>query len=144
MAAAAAVGVKLHYRVVGSDRETLYVFNRLVPDIDGFLLFPDNRVLSRDVLREMLNYASRHRVQVAMFNDSLLPLGGTFSATAVSSDIAASVVIVLDKLTRGEGGGVPDISPLHEIQIHTNDALVRQYGLINTGIDTQDTVADAL
>ena len=144
MAAATAAGVKLHYRVVGSDRETLYVFNRLIPDIDGFLLFPDNRVLSRDVLREMLNYASRHRVQVAMFNDSLLPLGGTFSASAVSSDIAASVVVVLDKLARGEGGAVPDISPLHEIQIHTNDALVRQYGLIDTGIDTQDTVADAL
>jgi len=144
LAAARSAGVNLHYRVVASDRETLYVFNRLVPDIDGFLLFPDNRVLSRDVLREMLNYASRHQVQVAVFNESLLTLGATFSASAVDSDIASSVVIMLDKLTNGKAGTVPDVMPLKEIRIRTNEAVVRKYGLIATDVDTRDAMAGAL
>ena len=33
-------GVKFHYAVATSDRETLYLFNRLIRDIDGFILFP--------------------------------------------------------------------------------------------------------
>jgi len=137
-------GVNLHYRMVGSDRETLYVFNRLVPDIDGFFLFPDNRVLSRTVLTEMLSYASRHHVQVAVFNDTLLGLGATISASAVDADIASSVVVVLDKFANGQSETVPDITPLSEIRIRTNDAMVRKFGLLADEPAPQDAVAGAL
>lgn len=139
--AANSLEINLHHRVVGSDRETLYVFNRLVPDIDGYLLFPDNRVLSRNVLTEMLNYAARHQVQVAVFNESLLPLGATFSGSAVESDIASSVVIVLDTFARGHSGDLADVTPLTEIEIRTNEAMVRRLGLAGSGSDPDDAVA---
>ena len=47
----------------------------LIRDIDGFILFPDNRILSRSVLTEMMADANRHRVQVAVFNEPLLEFG---------------------------------------------------------------------
>ena len=65
-------GIKFHHAIAETDRETLYLFNRLVRDIDGYILFPDNRILSRGVLSEMMTDASRHRVQVAVFNEPLL------------------------------------------------------------------------
>ena len=40
----------------------------------------------------MMEYASQHRVQVAVFNDSLLSHGALFSASSVPADIAATIV----------------------------------------------------
>ena len=119
--AAAAKEVRFQHRIAQSDRETLYLFTRLVPDIDGFWLFPDNRVLSIDVLRQMLAYAARHRVQVAVFNDALLPLGATISATSVNEDIAETVVGVARKMLSGDAEEVPSVVPLNEVRIRTND-----------------------
>ena len=124
--AADSAGLTFHYRIARSDRETLYMFNRLTPDIDGFWLFPDNRVLSPAVLRQMLNYASRHRVQVAVFNPALLELGATMSATSVDSDIAATVVSVARRVINGQNDAIPDVTPLNEIDVQTNPAAVRK------------------
>ena len=93
--AAAAHDIELHVRTVSSDRETQYVFNRLVSDIDGFWLFPDNRVLSTTVLRYMVDYAARRRVQVAVFNESLLNLGASLSSSAIEADIAQTITILI-------------------------------------------------
>ena len=133
-------GVKLHYAVAESDRETLYLFNRLVRDIDGFILFPDNRILSRTVLTEMMSYASRHRVQVAVFNEPLLEIGALFSASSVESDIAARISQVLNQLLDGKGNAVPPVTALSEIEVMTNESVLERLGLEDAG-DT--TVADA-
>ena len=118
-ASAEANGVRFSYRLAQSDRETLYLFTRLVPDIDGFWLFPDNRILSASVLRQMLTYANRHRVQVAVFNDSLLALGATISTTSVDSDIADTIVTVANQLLVEGGIAVPQLTPLKQIQVRT-------------------------
>lgn len=118
-ASAEAHGVRFSYRLAQSDRETLYLFTRLVPDIDGFWLFPDNRILSASVLRQMLTYASRHRVQVAVFNDSLLALGATISTTSVDADIAETIVSVASQLLVEGGVSVPHLTPLKRIQVRT-------------------------
>lgn len=120
-AAASANEVRFQHRIAQSDRETLYLFTRLVPDIDGFWLFPDNRVLSIDVLRQMLAYAARHRVQVAVFNDTLLSLGATISATSVNEDIAETVVDVARKMLDGDVAEVPNLVPLNEVRIRTHE-----------------------
>ncbi len=124
--AADSSGLTLHYRIARSDRETLYMFNRLTPDIDGFWLFPDNRVLSPPVLREMLSYASRHRVQVAVFNPALLDLGAVLSTTSVDSDIAETVVSVARRVIRGEGESIPAVTPLNDINVQTNRAVLEK------------------
>ena len=122
-------GVKFHYAVAESDRETLYLFNRLIRDIDGFILFPDNRILSRSVLTEMMNYASRHRVQVAVFNEPLLEHGAVFSASAVEEDIAENIVKALNQALSGNFADVPAITGLAEIEIRENPEVLDRLGL---------------
>ena len=122
-------GVKFHYAVANSDRETLYLFNRMIRDLDGYILFPDNRVLSRTVLDEMMSYASRHRVQVAVFNQSLLNHGAIFSASPVPADIAETIAGVLESMITGEPADVPSLTALSAIEIEENDAIVNRFGL---------------
>jgi ABC-type uncharacterized transport system substrate-binding protein len=124
--AAASHDVVLHIETASSDRETLYLFNRMVHDIDGFMLFPDNRVLSSSVLRKMLNDAARQHVQVAVFNDSLLRMGAAFSSTTVDADIAARIVDVLEQIAADGIDSVPEVSPLTEVRIVTNDAVLQR------------------
>jgi ABC-type uncharacterized transport system substrate-binding protein len=123
--AAATYGIELHIRTANSDRETLYLFNRLVGEIDGFWLFPDNRILSGSVLKEMLSYASRRRVQIAVFNESLLEMGATLSSSAIDADIAETIVGVLDEIAAGRIDSVPPVSPLSDVRIVTNETLLR-------------------
>jgi hypothetical protein len=116
-------GINLHYRIATSDRETLYMFNRMAPDIDGFWLFPDNRVLSLEVLKEMLRYANRHQVQIAVFNAGLLKMGAALSATTVDSDIAVTAVEVADRLINGDVDAIPARTPLHEVEMRSAAAV---------------------
>lgn len=121
-AAAAENGVALQLRTATSDRETLYMFNRMAPDIDGFWLFPDNRVLSVAILKEMLTYASRHRVQVAVFNPKLLQLGASLSVGTVDADIAATALEVADRIIAGELDAIPARTPLHQLDVRSPSA----------------------
>ena len=136
-------GVKFHYAVAGSDRETLYLFNRLVRDIDGFILFPDNRILSRSVLTEMMSYASRHRVQVAVFNEPLLDYGALFSAGVPETNVADQITVVLDKILSGDIEAVPAITPLTGIEIQANPEVVQRLGLDQPDGNLETRVAEA-
>jgi len=115
--AATANGVAFHYRVARSDRETLYSFKRMAPEIDGFWLFPDNRVLSVPVLKEIVDIAVRHDVRIAVFNDALLELGVEISTSALDADIAAAVIAVAGKVTGGTADSAPDITPLSDLKV---------------------------
>ena len=124
--AAAKHGIELQFKVARSDRETLYLFNRLAGQIDGFWLFPDNRILSASVLKEILGYAASHQVQVAVFNDSLLDMGAALSSTTVDADIAATIVELLDEIQAGRIDELEEISPLSDVRIETNEELMEQ------------------
>lgn len=136
-------GIKFHYAIARSDRETLYLFKRLIRDIDGFVLFPDNRILSRTVLTEIMTDASRHRVQVAVFSESLLDLGATFSSSTVNSNIADKITIALNEILAGNIDDVASLIPLSDIRIQTNPAMVQKFGLNLSGVDMGNSVADA-
>jgi ABC-type uncharacterized transport system substrate-binding protein len=135
-------GIKLHYAIAQSDRETLYHFNRLIRDIDGFLLFPDNRILSRKALTEILDDAARHHVQVAVFNDSLLEHGATFSANTVESDIADKIVLALNNFRDGKFDSPDSVAPLSQVRVQTNAEMAGKFGLNVTSIELIETVAD--
>ncbi len=134
-------GIKFHHAIAETDRETLYLFNRLVRDIDGYILFPDNRILSRGVLTEMMSDASRHRVQVAVFNEPLLEHGAAFSAGTMMSDIAVTITRILDEIIRGNIDSVAPLTELSEIDVQTNPATLRKLGLISEYTETGNTVA---
>jgi len=122
-AAADSHDVRFVHRLARSDRETLYHFTRMVPAIDGFWLFPDNRVLSANVLRQMLAYARRHDVQVAVFNESLLELGAALAASPSPDHVAAAVADVLLELEAGRFDALPPLSPLSDLSIRLGERL---------------------
>ena len=116
-AAADQHNVELDIRIVTSDQEAQYQFRRMVAEIDGFWLFPDNRVLSTRSLKEMLAQAQRRKVDVAVSNDALLPLGASISISSVAADVATTIVTVLRRIEAGQIESIPEITPLNAIQV---------------------------
>jgi hypothetical protein len=91
----------------------------MIRDIDGFLLLPDNRILSSRVLQEMMTEAKRHRVPVTVPNDALLSLGASISMTASAADIARTIVKVVRAIQAGNIANVPPVTRLTEILVKT-------------------------
>ena len=92
-------------------------------DIDGFWLFPDNRVLSSRALREMADIGKRNRVRFAVPNEGMLSLGAAVALTTVAEDIAAVIATVLDRVRRGETANLPRLSALREVDVVTGRAM---------------------
>lgn len=135
--AAAKESIDLYHRVARSDRETLYLFKRLAPSIDGFWLFPDNRVLSPAVIDQMSLFASRHRIQLTVFIPSMLKLGAVMSAGSVEADIAQTVLSVLKRASTKGMSTVPNITRLSDIEIRFNDDAATRFGLTVPGDNEQ-------
>jgi ABC-type uncharacterized transport system substrate-binding protein len=128
-AAAAGSAVAFSTAVSSSDQETLYLFKRLAPQIDGLWLFPDNRILSPGVLRELLSYAVSHDVGVLVFNNALLSWGALASANSTAPDVARSVRTVLDRVATGSTRDLPPMTPLAEIELQVNAGVARELGV---------------
>jgi len=130
--AAAGGAVEIKAEVSSSDRETLYLFKRLAPQVDGLWLFPDNRILSPPVLRELLGYAVSHGVGVLVPNDALLSWGALASASSTPDDVARSVHAVLDRVSAGATAGLPAMTPLSEVKLEVNAGVARELGVAAT------------
>ena len=116
-------GLELRVHVTRSDQETLYVFKRMIRDIDGFWLFPDNRILSRRALQQIIDGAKRQHVPVLVPSESMLQMGASISVSSVASDIAETITEVIRQIQAGNLDQVPPISPLSEIRVQTNDSI---------------------
>lgn len=127
--AAASAGITLRDEVSSSDQETLYMFRRLAPQIDGFWLMPDDQILSPGVLREMLDYASGHGIEVSTFNDALLGWGAMQSATSTAADVARTLDRVLGEMIAGKTSGIPVLTPLSEAEIRVNQEVADRLGI---------------
>ena len=127
--AAASVGAEVRLETSHSDRETLYLFKRLAAQVDGLWLFPDNRVLSPTVLRELMSYANSHSVGVLALNESLLRWGALASAAAVPADIAETVRLVAERVAAGKTQDLPAMTPLRAAELHVNSAVAAALGL---------------
>lgn len=119
--AAEKFGLTLDIRIAHSDQETLYLFRRMLANIDGFWLLPDNRVLSTRVLTEMLDDARRHNVAIAVPNDAMLQIGAAVSVSTVAADIASSIAKVVRRIQAGEIQQVPPITELSEVRVTLNE-----------------------
>jgi ABC-type uncharacterized transport system substrate-binding protein len=115
--------IDLRVQVTTSDQETLYFFRRMIRDIDGFWLFPDNRILSGRVLQEMLTDANRQQVPVTVPSESMLELGATLSISTVAADIARTIVKVIREVQTGNFQSLPAITQLSEIRVLTSGAI---------------------
>lgn len=128
-AAAAENRIDLVHVEVRSDRETLYAFKQLAPKIQGLWLVPDNRVLSLEVIRDMMAYGMRQGKQMAVFSHQLLGLGGLVSAESSYGDIAEQA---LARVTQAqEYAGVPGepVVPLSKADIRINNVMAERLNL---------------
>ncbi len=119
-------GLKLIHVEARSDKETLYAFKRLSPKIQGLWMVPDNRVLSRSVIRDTMAYSVRQGQQVAVFSDQLLALGGLLSAETNAADIAEQVLQRVEKLYRYSSVAV---SGLTKTTIRINAVMAKRLNL---------------
>ena len=128
-AAAAAIGARLDHRISNSDRETLYTFRRLAPEIDGLWLAPDSTILSAAVIGEMLDLAAELDIGVLVFNEGLLARGGLISVLAPAEHVAVQVVEALEAIRSRTADSLPREIPLSEGVVHVNPEVVAALGL---------------
>ena len=127
--AAKANGITLLHREVNSDMELLVEYKNIANKVQGYWLWPDNRVLSNVVMREVLTFSMRSGKQVVVFNDDLLELGGMISITSDYKDIANNVI---KRLELAEGKTTipgPVIEPLDVANLRINTLMVKRFGL---------------
>ena len=87
---------------------------------------PDDRILSRRVLRDTMEYSSKHRKQVLVFHPQLLRLGGLLSVSAIPADVAEQVITALHALSAGTAAPAPGLLPLTGIHVEVNDQVAQQ------------------
>jgi ABC-type uncharacterized transport system substrate-binding protein len=121
--------IELAVQTVQSDKEALYNFKRMTQDIEGLWLLPDNRVLSPEVVREIMSYSARHRTQVVVFGANLLDLGALVSVKSDPGDIAERVLERLADVGSGEQIPGPDMQSLTMLDIDVNAEVARYLGL---------------
>lgn len=127
--AARETGIELRAQFAESDIEALYRFKRLAPTIDGFWLFPDNRILSPNVIREILGYGLSHGVQGIVFNPTLLAWGALISVGSQVEDVAATTARVLETVIGRRARELPLITPLTEVDVQINRDVAAALGL---------------
>ena len=93
------------------------MFRRMAHDIDGFWLFPDNRILSTRSLQQILESAKRGQVAVAVPYESMLTMGATISLETQADDIAATIAKIIRQIHAGGLRSVPAISPLSAVRV---------------------------
>jgi ABC-type uncharacterized transport system substrate-binding protein len=124
--AAQRYGIDLDHRVVRSDKGMLYAFKRLVPDIQGLWLLPDDRVLSRRVLRDVMAYSVKHERDVVVFHPDLLQLGALMSVSSVDSDVAEQVIAALRGASNRNKSSAMTLLPLKKIRVEINSGLAQE------------------
>jgi hypothetical protein len=75
--AAAEREIQLERRTVSSDTEMLLAFRSMVPHIDGFVLLPDETILSPRVIRQVLSHGRRNGVQILVYSPVMFNLGAS-------------------------------------------------------------------
>ena len=127
--AAETVGAELVHRLSTSDRETLYLFRRLAPAIDGLWLAPDSEILSTAAIQEMLAHAAELDIGVLVFSETLLDRGGLISVAAAAEHVAATVVDAIEAIRTGGAAALPAEIPLGKGSVRVNAHVAAKLGL---------------
>lgn len=119
-------GFTLQHETVKSDKEYQYTYKHMSKKVQGYWLLPDNRVLSENILRDIMTYSVRNSKQVAVFNDELLRLGGLLSLSNDYRDIAQQV---FERLEQAQGKDYlpgPDIVYPDKLNLRVNSVMAQR------------------
>jgi ABC-type uncharacterized transport system substrate-binding protein len=118
-------GFRLHHETVNSDKEYQYAYKKMSTKVQGYWLLPDNRVLSENILRDIMTYSVRNSKQVAVFSEELLKLGGLFSVQSNYRDIAQQVLERLEQAQFKDAIPGPDIVYLEKLELRINSVMAK-------------------
>jgi len=121
--------IMLDHVEVRSDKETLYAYKQLSPKIQGLWLVPDNRVLSQDVIRDIMAHSVKEGKQVAVFGRELLGLGGLISAETSYADIAEQVLARVRRAQEASGVPGAPVIPLTRTVIKINTVMAKRLNM---------------
>lgn len=121
--------IRLDHVEARSDKETLYAYKQFSSKIQGLWLVPDNRVLSGDVIRDIMAYSVREGKQVAVFGQELLSLGGLISAETSSEDIAEQVLTRVRHAQETSSVPGAPVIPLTRTIIKINTVMAKRLNL---------------
>lgn len=127
--AARSYGITLHHTIVNSDKEYEFAYKQMSDKVQGYWLIPDNRVLSGNVLRNVLSFSIRNSKPVEVFNEELLGLGGLFSITNDHQDIAQEVLRRLEQAQDAKTIPGPDIVYPDQSILHINAMMAQRLNL---------------
>ena len=128
-AAAKENNIRLEHVEVRSDKETLYAYKQLSPKMQGLWLVPDNRVLSQDVIRDIMAHSVKEGKQVAVFGRELLGLGGLISAETSYADIAEQVLARVRRAQEASGVPGAPVIPLTRTVIKINTVMAKRLNM---------------
>lgn len=128
-AAAKSYGITLHHEIVNSDKEYQYAYKQMADKVQGYWLVPDNRVLSGNMLRDVMTFSVRNSKQVAVFSEELLNLGGLFSTISDNQEIAQQVLDRLEQAQNKETIPGPDITYLDKLDLRINSVMAQRFNL---------------
>jgi ABC-type uncharacterized transport system substrate-binding protein len=126
--AAERAGLTFSSRISRSDQETVYQFKRLASEIDGFWLVPDNRILSISAIREMLEYALGHDVEVVVSTPELLSFGALMSFAPSVVNVADAVYGLLSSVLKDAAGGFEFVAPT-QFDVQINPDVAERFGI---------------
>ncbi len=118
-------GFRLHHETVNSDKEYQYAYKKMSKTVQGYWLLPDNRVLSENILRDIMTYSVRNSKQVAVFSEELLKLGGLFSVQSNYRDIAQQVLDRLEQAQLKDTIPGQDIVYLEQLELRINSVMAK-------------------
>ncbi len=95
-AAAAEIGISFSYEQVENDKEALFVFQRMVPEIDGYIFLPDVQILSPQIVRDMMDYGLKHGISMLTYSPAIASLGAAVYIAVDAADIADQIARLLD------------------------------------------------
>lgn len=114
---------------VKSDKETFYAYKQLARKIQGLWLVPDNRVLSRETIRDIMAYSVKEAKQVSVFSHALLGSGGLLSAESSYADIAEQVLLRVEQAERAKEIPGEPVAALTQANIRINRVMAGRLNL---------------
>ena len=121
--------ITLHHQTVNSDKEYQYAYKKMGKEVQGYWVLPDNRVLSENILRDIMNFSVRNSKQVAVFSAELLNLGGLFSYSADFNDVANQVIERLEQSQTSDVMPGPDIVYPDKLNLFINPVMANNLSL---------------
>lgn len=109
-------GIDVLHKVVRNDNEFSFA-SKSMKGVRAQWLVPDNRVLSRTALLDVLNHGVKKGRQIMAFDPSLLKFGALASVRAIDQDIAKKV---MSKLRFSMGKSTvfgKNVAPVHKVEL---------------------------